>query len=116
VFRLNREALVSRLRRLAQDLLDARSEVQQVRLFGSLARGTAAPGSDADILIVLADSSRSFVDRIGEYGRFLSGTGLACDVLAYTEHELARLRQDGNAFIHTAWDEGIVLAERVPAG
>jgi predicted nucleotidyltransferase len=50
---LNREDLLERLRALAQQLTRENRRVMGVHLLGSLARGNHAPGSDADIFILL---------------------------------------------------------------
>lgn len=113
VFRLNRDAVLERLEACARTLVDERPEVLQVRLFGSLARGTAGPGSDADILIVLRDSTRPFLDRIADYARYLTGAGLGCDLFPYTVAELERLRHEGRGFAETAWTTSRLLAARV---
>src|SRR5688572_14403027 len=66
VFRLKREAILPELENRARRLLAERPEVLEVRLFGSLIKGNAGPGSDADILIVLSESEKSFLDRIAD--------------------------------------------------
>ena len=113
VFRLNRETVLSALAARARQLLEERPEVREIRVFGSLVKGTAGPGSDADILIALTDSDKPFLDRIPDYARFLAGIGIACDIFPYTRAELARLRRERNAFAATAWRESRILASRV---
>jgi predicted nucleotidyltransferase len=55
-------------------------------VFGSFARGTFAPGSDVDVVIVLRELKRAFRDRIPEYlpGSFPVGM----DLLPHTRAEL----------------------------
>jgi hypothetical protein len=67
VFRLDRAGTISRLRQRACELLQQRPEVLEVRLFGSLGRGDAAPGSDADLFIVLRDGAPA----VGPRGMFV---------------------------------------------
>jgi len=55
VFRLNRQAVVAALEEWARLLVHDRPDVVEVRLFGSLAAGNAAPGSD--VSPAAADSS-----------------------------------------------------------
>jgi predicted nucleotidyltransferase len=116
VFRLDREAVVGALVGAAQRLVAARPEVLEVRLFGSLARGDAVPGSDADLLIVLEASDTPFLDRVAEYLCFFTGVGIGCDVLPYTRVELARLRRERAAFAERLWAESRMLATRAPGG
>ncbi len=48
-------------------LLLARGDVEEVVVFGSFERGTYAPGSDLDVLIVLRDSTLPVRDRAAEF-------------------------------------------------
>jgi len=111
IFRLDRAGVLARLRAAAARLLAARDDVVQVRLFGSLARGDAVPGSDADLLLVVRDTDARFVDRSVALARFFEGAGVGCDVLVYTEAEVARLATVPSV-VKAAMEEGIVLAER----
>jgi predicted nucleotidyltransferase len=112
VFRLDREACLARLREKATELLDREADVLEVRLVGSLARGDALPGSDADLLIVLDETEEPFLARIDRLQRHLAGVGLGCDVFPYTTSELDGLRREGNALVRAAEREGILLARR----
>jgi hypothetical protein len=47
VFWLDRQQVLGRLRRAVQELTNRHREIEQVILFGPLARGDAVPGSDA---------------------------------------------------------------------
>jgi predicted nucleotidyltransferase len=113
VFRLNREATIARLRARACVLLDVRPDVLEVRLFGSLARGEARPGSDADLFIVVPDGAGPFLDRSAELARHFAGTGIGCDVIVYTESELDRLREGSGRFAAAISTEAITLASRL---
>ena len=84
----------------------------EVRLFGSLARGSATPGSDADLFIVLRDGAGPLLDRIADLARHFTGTGIGCDLIVYTEAERQRLLARGDAFARAIFDEGILLARR----
>ena len=112
VFRLDREGTLTRLRRRAENVLAQRPDVLEVRLFGSLARGTAAPGSDADLFIVLRNGAARFLDRIPDLARYFEGVGIGCDVIAYTESERDTLAAHRDAFAVAVLDESIVLASR----
>ena len=113
VFRLDQEGVIGRLRERARDLLEQRADVVEVRLFGSLARGDAHPGSDADLFIVLRDGAGSFLDRLVPLARMFEGVGVGCDVIAFTESEGRASRIRGDAFSRAVFDEGMVLATRV---
>lgn len=69
VFRFDREARLQEIRRAAQ-MLGERPEVLAVVLFGSLARQGprgATAMSDADILVLLADTPLPFEARLVDY-------------------------------------------------
>jgi len=112
VFRLDREGTLARLRRRARTLLEQRPDVLEVRLFGSLARGEARPGSDADLFIVLRDGAPPFLDRIPDLTRYFAGLGIGCDVIAYTESECRALAERHDGFARAVLDEGMPLARR----
>lgn len=83
-------------------------EVERVILFGSLSRGDAVPGSDADLLVILGDSDLPFHDRSAKY-RFESA-GIGTDVFAYTQGEVDAMLAEGNAFLSEALRSGKELA------
>lgn len=112
VFWLDRPAVLARLKQAAQVLSERHPEIEAISLFGSLARGDAVPGSDADLLVVLSHSSESFLDRAVRYRP--DDVGVGVDVVAYTREELAALLEAGNAFVRQALREGIVLVGTQP--
>lgn len=112
VFRLDRSAVVARLRERARDLLDRRPDVVEVRLFGSLARDEAHPGSDADLFVIVRDGAGPFLDRLPSLSGCFTGAGIGCDVLAFTESEAFASKARGDAFARAVFDEGLVLASR----
>jgi len=71
----------------ARELLDTRSEVEEVIVFGSFENDTYAPGSDLDVFIVLSEADDSPRDRIP---RFLPQKSLSVpvDVFAVARAEL----------------------------
>jgi len=79
--------------------------VLEVVLFGSLVKGNAGPRSDADLLIVPAESRERFTDRIGRYLPAFVEASVAVDVFPYTQVEM-----HNNRFAGQAAENGIVLA------
>jgi predicted nucleotidyltransferase len=82
-------------------------EIEKVILFGSLARGDAVPGSDADLLLILRECDLPFEERGTRYQ--ISGVGIGVDLFAYTMAELDRMREEGNPFLSQALSESVVL-------
>lgn len=110
VFRLDRAGTIEHLRARAREVLDRRSDVVAVWLFGSLARGNAVPGSDADLYVIVRDAAANPLDRSVDLARQLSGLGIGCDVIVHTEAEHRDLTASGDAFVRVIAREGIHLA------
>ena len=109
VWRLDREAVLAGLEgwagRLAED-----PNVLAVVLFGSLARGDATAASDADVLILLRDSSASFGERLVQYKPV--GLGVSVEVFPYTLEEARRALNQGWGVVGVALQEGKTLFGR----
>ena len=67
-------------------------------LFGSRARGDAAPESDIDVIVV-APSDRPFVDRFHDYMPALLAAEGAVDLFVYTPEEFERLKAEERPFL-----------------
>ncbi len=85
VFSLDEEAIQGALARWVKEIRE-RPEVLAVVLFGSFATGRAVPGSDLDLLIVLREDSRPFLDRPPDY--MLDDVPFSVDVFPYTLAEI----------------------------
>ena len=112
VFRLDQAGVLAGLRQRARAVLERRPDVVEVRLFGSLARGEARPGSDADLFVVLRDGAPPFLDRLSGLASEFSGVGVGCDVMAFTEAETCALKERADAFARAVFYEGLLLARR----
>jgi len=110
VFWLDRGETLKRIQKAARELSGRHPEIEQVALFGSLARGDAVPGSDADLLVVLRESDLSFLERSAKYRP--AGVGIGIDVFAYTQDEVDAMLASGNAFLTQALREGITLVNK----
>jgi len=111
VFRLDRTGVVARLDSAAGRLMAAQPEVLQITLFGSLARGDAAPGSDADLLIIVRDGAARFLERAVALSPYFDEVGVGCDLFVYTESEVSRLATS-RSIVRTALEEGMRIGER----
>ena len=109
IISLNREHVLARLREIAAKIRQEQIAVEEFRVFGSLARGDATGVSDADILIVLRETSDTDPHR--RILRFLSYFDLdrGTDLLVYTRAELERELSSGNRFLQQVWRESIPL-------
>lgn len=109
IISLNRDELLAVLRAIAGQLCAEQPEVESVRLFGSTARGDQVGTSDVDVLIVLRGGGQ--IDPLQQIRRFYPYFDLpvGVDLLVYTEEEVARRLQDGDAFVTRMWEESVAL-------
>lgn len=105
---LDKQNVIAELKAVAQRIRSKDPNVLEVSLFGSFATNRYAPGSDADILIVLREDSRRFLDRIPPWLAQFQDISLPVEVFPYTREELDRMHAAGNPFIRR------ILAERIP--
>lgn len=80
-------------------------------IFGSHARGTAAPESDIDVIVV-APSDRPFVDRFRDYLPAILAVGAAVDLFVYTPDEFERMQAEERPFLTAALES----AQRIDVG
>ena len=111
---LDREVVLKKLHQVVGEMAASHPEIERVVLFGSLARGDAVPGSDADLLIVLGKSDLPFLERIPRY--MPSGVGIGVDVFPYTREEFELMLKEGNRLVKSALAEGIDLFPRKGQG
>lgn len=108
-FRVDQERIERALRAYVQDLASD-PDVMAIVLFGSLARAEATAMSDADLLLILARSSKPFQARIPDYLR--SGIGIPMDVFPYTLAEATHMLSEGDGVVSVALKEGVWLLDR----
>src|SRR5262245_32296296 len=109
---LDRTAVLAELRTLSSALGGKHPEIEQIRLFGSLARGTRNPYADADLLVVVHATDLPFKDRSARYKPV--GSPDATDVVVCTQEEFARELLSDNRFIRRVKAESLVLYARAP--
>jgi predicted nucleotidyltransferase len=102
--------VLAELRALAARLGADRAEIEEIRLFGSLARGTRNPYADADLLVVLDATDLPFRDRMARYKP--AGSPVPMDLMVCTRDELERERAAGNRFVRRILADSAVLYAR----
>ena len=83
----------------------------RIILFGSRARGTAGPDSDADLLVVMPVSG-SKRKQAAQIDMALAGVGLPKDIIVVTPEEVDRYHDVVGTIIGPAIRDGEVLYER----
>jgi predicted nucleotidyltransferase len=72
---------------------ETRPGTRAIGYFGSYARCNPGPGSDLDLVVIVADSDRPFIERAVEWD--LQGLPVPADLLVYTADEWHRLQSGG---------------------
>ena len=107
IISLSADDIIRRLKKSAHLLKLGNRDVIDVFLFGSLAKGKAVPGSDADVMIVLRKSDKSIVDRVTDFMDSFCDAGIGVDIFAYTEEEVDEFVKNKSLFFRE------VLAHRI---
>lgn len=102
---LDQDELLRRLREVAVEALEAFPELQEVRLIGSLAAGTATGTSDVDLLLRVKEVSGNPLEALKPYFFFFSRRlEISLDLLL--------IGPESPPGLEKAWMEEIVLARR----
>jgi predicted nucleotidyltransferase len=105
VFWLDQASLLREIHKVAREVAEKNENILKIVLFGSLAEKKAVPGSDADILIVLKEDAKPFMDRMSEWLEKFS-LDFPVEIFPYTEKEM------DNPLACRAMRTGIILFER----
>jgi len=101
----DREKILEGLRAAVADLAARNPEVEEIILFGSLARGDLTPRSDADLLVVLQRAEDDPRDRIPRY--MPRRCPVPVDVFPFTRAEVDERVRAGDHFFARILREGI---------
>ena len=93
---LDREAVLSDLRRAAAEARSRYPEIRRVFLFGSLVKGNWTADSDADLIVVVG---RDFPDILDRSRYQIHSKAIPTDTLVYSETEFAELSRDPSSFL-----------------
>ncbi|HAW50217.1 TPA: hypothetical protein DCX16_04645 [bacterium] len=107
IFWLNLQLVIEELTKRAKRLKEENPNIDKILLLGSIAQKNATPRSDADILVVLKNDQRRFIDRIPEFLEYFSDIGIGIDIFPYTQKEINSMMAEGNHLIRRAFNEGI---------
>ena len=103
----DKDKVFRQLRRFVAELKRTRPEVESVGLFGSYATDTFGPASDVDLLIILRQSGKRFLDRIPDF--IPDNLSVSCDLFPYTSEEVEKMKRDGSHWIRHVLDEAVWL-------
>ena len=106
---LDRDAVVAELRQLAVAAARRDPRIVRVVLIGSLARGTATPASDADLILVLREAEPRRMDRVPRLLELFEESPLPLDLHPYTTAEWERAQERGDALALVARTQGLDL-------
>jgi predicted nucleotidyltransferase len=108
VFWLDKELLKKRIQEAAKRLMSENSNVEKVVLFGSLVEDKATAFSDVDILILVKNSTRRYIDRPMDFVGHFQDIGLEVDLFVYTREEV----EQKTKFIRAIQYKGECIMER----
>jgi predicted nucleotidyltransferase len=106
---LDRQKLLAQLRQAARNLRRERDSVEQIILFGSLARDDYYGGSDADIAIILTASALPPAERSRELFHYFWPISAPVDLLIFTREEINQAITGGDYFIKNIIEHGLRL-------
>jgi predicted nucleotidyltransferase len=109
LYSLDRELLQKNINKAVEKLCSEHTEVRKVILFGSAAAGTNLPSSDVDIIIIVTNTSKRFIDRADCFIDYFLPVGFPVDIFVYTEEEAGSGRIP---LLNTAQKHGKVIMAR----
>jgi predicted nucleotidyltransferase len=93
------------------DILADTLEPKRIILFGSHARGSAAPDSDVDLLLIMANGTHRRTAAVKAY-RVLGSQGISKDIVVVTEDDIKKYGSLPGTVLQPALTEGKVMYER----
>jgi len=103
---VDRAVVVAALRDWSDEIRGRKPEILAVGYFGSYATNRYVPGSDLDVIVILAHSLHSrFFDRTPEL--YPESFPVGVDVFAYTVEEIRRMKDDSSGWIRHVLNEAV---------
>jgi len=103
----DKNKVLRQLKACVRKLKRTRPDIEKVGLFGSYATDTFGPASDVDLLVILRESRKRFLDRIPDY--LPDSLTVGCDVFPYTIGEIKKMKQEGSLWIRHVLKEVVWL-------
>ena len=91
--------IIEALRAAAARAVDSEPMIARIVLFGSLPRGDAVPGSDADLLVVLRGNQRPTEEQRRAVEDHFSGCGVPPQLVFFNERQVAERTAEGDPFL-----------------
>lgn len=96
---VNYQLLIEELKQISLSIKSRHSEVEDILLFGSFARGDYTPDSDIDLLLIITHSDQPFLERPCRFLSYFEGIPFDVNLLIYTRDELINMQKNKNPFI-----------------
>lgn len=109
IYYLNREKIIDILKKRIKICVNKKKEIKEIILFGSFVKNIPTVYSDIDLILIVKDTEKRFVDRYDDYIDFFKGLGIPIDIFVYTEEEETNLNIP---LLNKAKKEGIYLYKR----
>lgn len=85
---------------------------ETIILFGRFAREFNKPVAGTMDVLIIAENEERFIDRIYRAREATKGSLPIIEPLVYTPNEIKALREEGEAFLQSAFDEGKLLYQK----
>ena len=108
VLSVNLEQLIKALKDASFQIKEQIEGVESLYLFGSFARGDYTPHSDIDLLIIVSQTERPYLERRDQFIDFFN-VPFDVNPVVYTSGEIKKMRAEGSMFLRNIWNEAIQL-------
>ncbi|MGC8977359.1 MAG: nucleotidyltransferase domain-containing protein [Candidatus Ratteibacteria bacterium] len=105
IYYLNKEKVIEELKKRIKKCVEEKKEIKKIILFGSFAKNIPTVFSDIDLVFIIEDTQKKFMDRFLDYIDFFTGFGISVDLFVYTEKE----ENLNIPFLENAKKEGILV-------
>ena len=103
---IDRQQVISDLRRAVETAKARYPEIQKVYLFGSLVQGNWTADSDADLMVVVRKDFKSFSESCPYQ---IYTPVIPTDSLVYSETDFERLQDDPDSFVSQTLKSALAL-------
>ena len=83
---------------------------EKIIIFGSVAKGTAGPDSDVDVLVIM-DTELPYYKRAAPIRSAMRGVRAPVDILVLTQEEYDRLKENEFSFANEIYRTGVTAYE-----
>lgn len=99
ILSINKKELIKKLKKIVYKIKEEIKDVKDIILFGSYVKDSFLPSSDVDLVIILKESDKNFIERQDDFVDYFLELGVDVNIIVYTEKEWNKLKKGKNLFI-----------------